>query len=420
MKKIFLALLFLATALLLSAQLGTITVLSPNGGETWYTGQTYPISWTYVNLIGTVYIQLVPYSSTSTQPTITIATNVPIENGSYAWTIPSTINPNGLYKIRIVWISVLGVYIADESDAPFTITSGYVTPSITVTSPNGGENWQIGQTYPITWNYTNLTGTVRIELVSPAMTPVANIIAEAPIEDGVYYWTIPNSVFPASFYRIHIVWNSNLTVYFGDVSDSEFTISSGAIVPSVTVLQPNGGEVWIKGRTYQIRWQSITPVNAGNVEIALFNALSSSTVPIIIAPSIPDFGVYNWTIPRNMVTGRRFKIRVRQLYYNGAMDFSDNYFAILGLPVISIVDVIKDAGRISFNIESESTEPVSVRIYNLKGQLVKNLLSNELISGSKTLSWNGLNDSGRKVRNGIYIMNLVSGKDAVSKKFLLR
>jgi len=196
MKKIYLALLFLTAVLLLNAQLGTITVLSPNGGETWYTGQTYPITWTSNNLTGSVYIQLVPYSSTSTQPAMTIATNVPIESGSYAWTIPATIFPNGLYKIRIVWISLLGVYIADESDAPFTITSGYVTPSITVTSPNGGENWQIGQTYPITWNYTNLTGTVRIELVSPAMTPIANIIAEAPIADGVYFWTIPNSIFP--------------------------------------------------------------------------------------------------------------------------------------------------------------------------------------------------------------------------------
>jgi len=420
MKKIFLELLFLTAVLLLNAQLGTITVLSPNGGETWYTGQTYPITWTSNNLTGTVYIQLVPYSGTSTQPAMTIATNVPIESGSFAWTIPATIFPNGLYKIRIVWISVLGVYIADESDAPFTITSGYVTPSITVTSPNGGENWQIGQTYPITWNFTNLTGTVRIELVSPAMTPIANIIAEAPIADGVYFWTIPNSIFPASFYRIHIVWNSNLTVYFGDVSDSEFTISAGGVVPSVTVLQPNGGEVWMKGRTYHIRWQSITPVNAGNVEIALFNGLSSSTVPIIIAPSIPDFGIYNWTIPRNMVTGRRFKIRVRQLSYNGAMDFSDNYFAILGPPVISIVDAIKETGRISFNIESESTEPVSVRIYNAKGQMVKALLSDELVSGNRTLSWNGLNDSGRKVRNGIYIVKLESGKDVVSKKFLLR
>ncbi|MFO7660151.1 MAG: Ser-Thr-rich GPI-anchored membrane family protein [Candidatus Cloacimonadaceae bacterium] len=420
MKKMFLMLLFLMAVLLLNAQLGTITVLSPNGGENWYTGNIYPITWTYTNLTGNVYIQLVPYSNTSTQPALTIATNVPIADGSYAWSIPATLTINGSYKIRIVWLSVLDVYIADESDGPFTISSGYVTPSITVTSPNGGENWQIGQTYPITWNYTNLTGTVRIELVSPSMTPIANIIAETPIEDGVYNWTIPNSVMPASFYRIHIVWNSILTVYFGDLSDADFTISAGAIVPSVTVLQPNGGEVWMRGRTYQIRWQSVNPSAAGSVEIALFNGLSSGTVPIIIAPNTPDDGYFAWTIPRNIVTGRRYKIRIRQLYYNGAMDFSDGYFAILGLPVISIVDVIKEAGKISFNIESESAEPVSVKIYNLKGQVVKNLVSAELISGSKTITWNGLNDSGRKVQNGIYFVKLESGKDIVTRKFILR
>lgn len=420
MKKTLTTLLFLTAVILLSAQLGDITVLSPNGGETWYLGNTYPITWTYTNLTGEVYIQLVPGSNTSTQPAITIASSVPIAAGSYTWTIPSTIMPGNYYRIRIVWQSILDVYIADESDGPFTIASGYVTPSITVTSPNGGENWISGQTYPITWNYTNLQGTVRIELLSNSTTAPLVIVAETPIESGVYYWSIPNSVIPGSNYRIHIVWVSILTVYFGDLSDADFTISASSVVPSVTVLQPNGGEIWRCGQTRAIRWASVSPSLAGTVEIALFSGLATDTVPYIITPGTPDDGIYFWTIPRNIRPSRHYKVRVRQLFNNGAMDYSDNFFAIAGLPFISVISVARSGDKVAFNIESEDAEPVSISVYNIKGQRVKQLVRNEIVSGSRTLSWDGRDDSGRQSQNGIYLMKLQSGKESITRKFILR
>ena len=39
-----------------------------------------------------------------------------------------------------------------------------VVPTITVTSPNGGERWSVGSTHDITWTQTGLTGTVTIDL----------------------------------------------------------------------------------------------------------------------------------------------------------------------------------------------------------------------------------------------------------------
>jgi hypothetical protein len=50
---------------------------------------------------------------------------------------------------------------------------------------------------------------------------------------------------------------------------------------------------------------------------------------------------------------------------------------------------------------------VSVKVYNITGELVKTLVDNELISaGSHKVVWNGKNDLGRKVASGAYIYTL--------------
>ncbi|MBT3617665.1 MAG: T9SS type A sorting domain-containing protein [Candidatus Marinimicrobia bacterium] len=50
---------------------------------------------------------------------------------------------------------------------------------------------------------------------------------------------------------------------------------------------------------------------------------------------------------------------------------------------------------------------VSVKVYNITGQLVRTLVDNELISaGSHKVVWNGKNDLGRKVATGAYIYTL--------------
>jgi len=395
----------------------SITVTSPNSGEIWQTGSTYSITWTYTNLTGNAIILL--SSGLNTTPVMTIAAEVPISAGSYSWTIPATIPVGTNYYLGLVWLTPLAVYIADFSDAPFTITNNTNTPSITVTSPNGGENWFIGNTYPITWNYTNLTGNVRIELLSPLMNPISNIVCEAPVENGVFNWTIPATEIPASFYRIAITWITDLTVYIGDVSDANFTISEGNI-PSITVVSPNGGEIWRRGQSRYIRWTSISPSLTGNVEIALFNRLSTSAAPMIITPSTPNTGSFLWTIPHNIRNSRFYKVRIRMLDNIGAYDFSDNYFAIINHFAISIISNVKSGNKLAFRIEAERTDPVSISVYNIKGQVIKHLITGEVINRERTIYWDGRNEDSRQAKKGIYFVRMQSGKENITREFLLK
>ncbi len=73
---------------------------------------------------------------------------------------------------------------------------------------------------------------------------------------------------------------------------------------------------------------------------------------------------------------------------------------------------------ISFELGvSGSTE---VSIYNLKGQLVRTLLSpTDLLAGKHNLVWNGCDDSGRSVSSGIYLCNVTSSGNSAVRKMVL-
>jgi flagellar hook assembly protein FlgD len=50
---------------------------------------------------------------------------------------------------------------------------------------------------------------------------------------------------------------------------------------------------------------------------------------------------------------------------------------------------------------------VSVKVYNITGQLVRTLVENELVNaGTHSVVWNGKNEFGRTVSTGMYLYSL--------------
>jgi len=62
---------------------------------------------------------------------------------------------------------------------------------------------------------------------------------------------------------------------------------------------------------------------------------------------------------------------------------------------------------------------MSLRIYNLQGQQIKNLFEGKIDGGRHQMIWDGTNDSGTKVTSGIYFCVLKAGTIAVSRKMVL-
>ena len=96
-----------------------ITVISPNGGETWQRGTTHPISWTYTGNVGTsVKIEFFKGATLKGSVTVPVGSG---GSGSWNWAIPAIGLVGNDYKVKVR--SVSNSSISDSSDNPFTLTT---------------------------------------------------------------------------------------------------------------------------------------------------------------------------------------------------------------------------------------------------------------------------------------------------------
>jgi hypothetical protein len=218
-----------------------VAVVSPNGGETLATGSSQDITWTATDNIGVTAIDI-EYSidgGVSWNPVATGEAN----DGTYAWIVPDSPTVDALVRVKAY--DGAGNSGVDASDAAFTIADE-TSPTVTVTSPNGGETWDVGTAYDITWTAGDKAVTsIDIDYSidgGASWLPVAT--GEA--NDGTYSWTVPAPSTGEALVRV--------TAYDGagnagsDSSDAVFVIEdltgvddpmAGLTRPMVMQNQPN-------------------------------------------------------------------------------------------------------------------------------------------------------------------------------------
>ncbi|MBC8416483.1 MAG: T9SS type A sorting domain-containing protein [Candidatus Cloacimonetes bacterium] len=62
---------------------------------------------------------------------------------------------------------------------------------------------------------------------------------------------------------------------------------------------------------------------------------------------------------------------------------------------------------------------IELRVYNIKGQLVKTLVSGEQLAGSYEVVWNGKDNNDKSVSSGIYFYKLSTRDETIMKKILM-
>ena len=288
----------------------TITVTSPNGGETLSRGSVMPIKWSSTGTPGN-YVKIELYNGTTLSSTITTSTS--LSAGSFNWTIPSTQAMGSNYTIRIT--STTNSAISDTSNGTFTITG----PSITVTLPNGGETLIRGAVVPIKWSYTGNPGAnVKIQLYN-GTTLSRTITSSTSLSAGSYNWTISSLQTLGSNFKIKITSTTNSAI--SDTSNGSFTIAK----PSITVTSPNGGETFTRGTVLPITWKYVGNPGA-NVKILLYKGIYLSRT---ITSSTPlSAGSYKWTIPLTQAVGSTYKIKIVSTTSSLISDSSNAAFTI--------------------------------------------------------------------------------------------
>ena len=75
--------------------------------------------------------------------------------------------------------------------------------------------------------------------------------------------------------------------------------------------------------------------------------------------------------------------------------------------------------RIQIGIPAKHSTPVSLKIYNVRGQLVRNVFTGTKQPGFHTFEWNGMDDRGSPVASGVYFANFVSADTRLTRKMVM-
>ncbi len=327
-----------------------IKVTSPNGGELWVEGEDHNITWKAPGVVDDVELHYSIDSGqnwTAIEEPVGVPVVVPGTDETFAWTIPAGVVETTC-RVRVQEAGVGGTGLGDQSNANFEIRA----PFIQVTSPNGGENWAVGDDRTITWIARGVApGDVDIHYStnSGGNYPPANLIATVPIGDGSCPWTVPDDAFITCRVRVQEAGGG-----ISDESDADFTIAK------ITVTAPVGGETWDVSTSQNIIW---TVDNVpGDVEIHYSIDGGTNYPSGNLIATVPGTDLtFPWTIPDDVSTTCR--VRVREVAGAGASDESGADFTIAGITVTApnSGSEVWDVGS-SENITWTSTGVTNVRI----------------------------------------------------------
>src|SRR5262249_18243161 len=117
-----------------------------------------------------------------------------------------------------------------------------------------------------------------------------------------------------------------LTFFKTDTTTRPWFLSGQTVMPTVTVVSPNGGERFHVGDQIQIQW---TATDAASQDI-LLSTDKGRTFPAVVAAGLPGtLRNFSWTIPADTPVGKgRIRVVVRDAAGNTVSDDSDANFEI--------------------------------------------------------------------------------------------
>jgi len=164
--------------------------------------------------------------------------------------------------------------------------------SITITNPNGAENWELDSTHNITWSSSGISGNIIIKLMKGG-TMLGSIAWNIP-NTGTYSWTINTvagtEIVPGSDYKILVRSFDDHSIQ--DQSNSNFFITdTDSEDSSINITFPNSSSHFCKGSSYDIEWVKTGSIHA-NVKIGLYNSMGTSKI-LDIVNNTANSGSYN-------------------------------------------------------------------------------------------------------------------------------
>ena len=198
--------------------------------------------------------------------------------------------------------------------ASFALDAG---PSVTVTSPVGGETWRSGSTQVIRWTLSAPVSAGRFTVwaaslsgnltqLTPPTTPVAAVSGST-----AYQWSYTVALPASQTYQILVRYESDDGAVQSEARSAGRVQVLAAVRISVT--SPSGAVSWRRGTNQTIRWRLTEPLTAGVFRVWAVNArgtryqVTSAAKPIAAAAGKTSYSV-RWKVNAPVGTGYRIVV----------------------------------------------------------------------------------------------------------------
>ncbi|MCX5694713.1 MAG: hypothetical protein NT014_06320, partial [Candidatus Omnitrophica bacterium] len=318
-------------------ELTPITVISPNGGESWAVSENHDIVWKYadmMSMLGTgtngahkVRIELSTNAGSSWLPLALITgldvnNNSSVENeGRWEWTVPASYSTSGNLVGNQLRVRVIDsdkdpgtpTRFYDVSDANFSIRGKFTI----VQPPN---TWLIGETHDISWatngNLNGLTpanATIKLSTDGTNFNQTLTAVA-VPGNDGSSGNTWSWAGIPSSLGGENLIGTQNklkIILNYGDAGLVESPTSNFTLKGNIYNVSPTTDEIWLSGDTKTISWSKKGLLGGGTSDGTVNIFYSSNAgftygeLPIassVAAGTDAAGGSWIWNIPLS-VTG---------------------------------------------------------------------------------------------------------------------
>ncbi|MDO9391160.1 MAG: T9SS type A sorting domain-containing protein [bacterium] len=296
-----------------------------------------------------------------------------------------------------------------------------------VASTDKGNTWL--NPVQLTTEAGQLDGNIYLEAAEFAGGDKIHMLFHDPAYTNIYYWNVPTS-----------------TILAGGVRPEEITLApelcgssehgwGGPIDAVIDTVQGPGDTLrtfWSPkvalGGTYELQISKSANFSS---DVWPYHVYLLPDVNYLGSVGLPETNiVWHWRVRSDKDGYLSPWSPVYDFYYKGT---TINYFDWMPKGVTGGSDLsfnhkfalnqnrpnpVNKLAELSFTLPRSGN--YSLKIYNISGQLIRNL-DGRGVAGQNTVTWNGLDNSGRKTANGVYLYNLQAfGNSATKKMIILR
>jgi len=277
-------------------------ISAPDFGSIWKRGLPYSIIWDSTFFTGPL-VAVALYKGKALADTISLASS---NSGKKSWTVFGHLEGGVNYRIAISGF---------ENKNEFYFSRNFTIPSdTTVRSPSADSSWASGTNRWVLWDSDYFSaGHVSINLYEKG-TNILQISAST-INNGSFYWLIPDTVFTSADYQIQVKdKNDNLLIGLSDV----FKITSSQVFGS-----PLKDEVWLKGSQKVVQWYpSNFPGSTLKIEL-----IDPGAPVYVLSASTQNSGSFPWEVTGIFGEGEKFQIKLTDLS-DSTLQISSDLFTI--------------------------------------------------------------------------------------------